>query len=395
MSARLAGLVVVASLALFGCAGESAEAEGGGGVEGAATLEQELRIDGVEHEFVLIGYLGGVAVRDDGTIAVRQGQDNRIRFFTADGEPAGTFGGPGEGPGEFRGMGRLGWLADTLWVLDPRTARITLIGPDFTLGRIVPVPTQARPAASEAGRIPSFPFSIPLTLHADGTFLSWLDPGLLPGVPEDFRQVSVFATVTAEGLVRDIHARIRQPDGASVMSEAGVVGVPFVHRVQYAVAPDGSRMAIAEGAGDDAGGSVRISALDMRGDTLFSRIYPFDPVPIPQNVRDSTMTARESELRARSPELADAFRDRARPPAIYPPVTSLVVGNDGSIWIERPDTGGERVYFAIAPDGEPLGTVELPRSSRLASADRTRVWILERDENDVESVVRYRVRRPR
>src|SRR5690606_38703450 len=144
------------------------------------------------------------------------------------------------------------------------------------------------------------------------------------------------------------------------------------------------------GAGGEEGASVRVSALDVRGDTLFTRVYPFDPVPIPQSVRDSTMKARESELRGRSPELADAFRDRARPPATYPPVTSLVVGSDGTIWMERPDAGGMRVYFAIAQDGEPLGTVELPRSSRLAAADRSRVWVLERDENDVESVVRYR-----
>ena len=56
MIPRTAGLVVAASFALFGCAGESAEAEGGEGSVGAAALEQELRIDGVEQEFVLIGW---------------------------------------------------------------------------------------------------------------------------------------------------------------------------------------------------------------------------------------------------------------------------------------------------------------------------------------------------
>jgi hypothetical protein len=386
---RLPAIALAACWFAAGCAGDR---EGAGAADApAAGLVEELRIDGVQHNLVPIGYLGGVAVRGDGTIALRQGQDSRVLFFAADGQTAGSFGGPGEGPGEFRGMGRMGWMADSLWVLDAGTARITLIAPDFTLARIMPVPMQARPPAADAGRIPVFPFAIPLAPHADGTFLASLDPGLLPGVPEAFRHVIVHATITADGTVGHIHARSRMPDGSSVMSASGgVASVPFVHRPLYAVGPDGSRSALAESVVEqEQAGSIRVTAF-TKGDTLFTRVYPFEAVAIPQSVRDSTMTAREQDLRARNPELADAFRDQARPPTTYPPVSSLVVGNDGSIWIERPDAGGSRIYFAIAADGEPLGTVDLPRSSRLAAAERGRIWVLERDESDVESVVRYR-----
>ena len=39
----------------------------------------------------------------------------------------------GEGPGEFRVVASLGWVADTLWVFDFRLDRITLISPDRQL----------------------------------------------------------------------------------------------------------------------------------------------------------------------------------------------------------------------------------------------------------------------
>ena len=140
---RLPAIALAACWFAAGCAGDR---EGAGAADApAAGLVEELRIDGVQHNLVPIGYLGGVAVRGDGTIALRQGQDSRVLFFAADGQTAGSFGGPGEGPGEFRGMGRMGWMADSLWVLDAGTARITLIAPDFTLARIMPVPMQARP----------------------------------------------------------------------------------------------------------------------------------------------------------------------------------------------------------------------------------------------------------
>jgi len=44
--------------------------------------------------------------------------------------------------------------------------------------------------------------------------------------------------------------------------------------------------------------------------------------------------------------------------------------------------------------GEPLGSVILSPTSDISVADLTTIWVLESDENDVESIVRYRVTEP-
>ncbi|OGU02490.1 MAG: hypothetical protein A2W29_14100 [Gemmatimonadetes bacterium RBG_16_66_8] len=135
-----------------------------------------------------------------------------------------------------------------------------------------------------------------------------------------------------------------------------------------------------------------MSVFGPAGDTLLFRRYPFEGVPIPAAVADSVMSARERQLGANSPELAAAFRKGARLPRIHPPVASLIVGRDGTVWMERPGDAGRRVYFVVDSLGEPVGTIDLPRNATVSAAERGRIWVLERDENDVQSIVRYGIR---
>ncbi len=65
-------------------AGCSTDGSGAGADEAlrAFALEEELRIDGYEHDLVPIDTAVRVAVARDGTIAIAQRQDNEIRFFS-------------------------------------------------------------------------------------------------------------------------------------------------------------------------------------------------------------------------------------------------------------------------------------------------------------------------
>jgi hypothetical protein len=378
----------------IGCADERVDDRMASSGDGPAPrLIAEVHVDGVQHDLVPIGHLGGVAVRGDGTMVLRQSQDGRVRFFAADGEVAGSFGGPGEGPGEFRSIGRMGWLGDTLWVLDPQQARMTLVSQDFRLARTIIVPTAARPTPADSGRVPGFPLTIPLSPRPDGGFVAYMSPVDGPDVPEVFRRMSVYGVLDSLGYILGIHATVPVPEDATVRSaDGGAASVPFVDRDWFVVAPDGRRSVLARSTrAGEAAGSVQLTVFGESADTVFSRVYPFPAVPIPAAVADSVISGREQRLRALNPGLADAFRDQVRAPANYPPIEMLLVGNDGSIWIERPPSDSGRVYFAIAPDGEPLGSLELPRASYIAAAERAYIWVLERNEVDVESLVRYRV----
>lgn len=74
----------------------------------------------------VFGRISSVTMSRDGVIYVADGQANEVRTFSVEGRHLGTFGREGEGPGEFGALYSLGWLGDTLAVLDPGNARISL-----------------------------------------------------------------------------------------------------------------------------------------------------------------------------------------------------------------------------------------------------------------------------
>ena len=76
---------------------------------------------------------------------------------------------------------------------------------------------------------------------------------------------------------------------------------------------------------------------------------------------------------------------------MLPPVVGMVGGRDNTLWIRMRDTEEGRPYRILDPSGEPVGTLTLPLNSRIAVADLRQIWVIEIDELDVESVVRYRL----
>lgn len=86
--------------------------------------------------------VGALVASSSGIIAVLQPKEMLIRFFTPVGSPLGSVGGDGEGAGEFRSMGWAAWQGDTLRVDDSVMRRVTFIGPDRKVLRIVPPPVR-------------------------------------------------------------------------------------------------------------------------------------------------------------------------------------------------------------------------------------------------------------
>lgn len=76
---------------------------------------------------------------------------------------------------------------------------------------------------------------------------------------------------------------------------------------------------------------------------------------------------------------------------IYPPLREMIIGLDRTAWIGLAERNGAHPYMVLSPGGESLGLVSLPVSSRLADAEQYRIWSIERDDFDVESLVEYRV----
>ena len=120
---------------------------------------------------------------------------------------------------------------------------------------------------------------------------------------------------------------------------------------------------------------------------MFSRSYPYPGEPIPDSVMDRGIAEMVPES-----NLARRFRARARElaPLVYPPA-GVTLGLDGTIWVELRRTEDGTPVHVLSESGDPVGSLLLPVRSRIQQASMTHLWVTERDEFDLASVVRYRV----
>jgi hypothetical protein len=354
--------------------------------------EVDLRIDGHEHDLVPITWLG---VSPTGQIALIQWQDHNVRIFDASGAPLGSVGREGEGPGEFRRPVRGGWSGDTLWVSDPQINRITLISPSLeVLGTFAPPPI-VRPPPEHADTISEYRSPFPYAVHNRDTLLvSALDR-------TDRRQINPaigfpILKVTASGAILQQITRIPMDPGLGVTIQLGGGRVasgliPYFPRSDWVVAPNGRRLAIlTTDMPDSSAPSYRVRVFDASGRVLVDQTFPFDPVPIPQAKLDSAIqaaAARRPDVRS---DLEAALRQAAR--TIYPEAERILLGSDNRIWIGLRATDQGRRWLVLDPDGTPTERYLLPGNVLLRAASETHIWAVERDEFDVESVVRYRLR---
>jgi hypothetical protein len=177
----------------------------------------------------------------------------------------------------------------------------------------------------------------------------------------------------------------------SVRTERGISSsrVPFYPAPEWGVAPDGSRIAVMtmDISGRE-GGTFRVDVFDPSGGRIFSRTFPFEGVRIPDQVVDSVMEPRAARLSG----LGIVREIRNRIPPVYPPVEKIVLGMDGRTWVQLYDGGKQEQWLILGETGNPQGRVFLPARTALHVADAAHVWALERDEWDVESIVRFRIR---
>lgn len=376
--------LAIAAISLGGCSsddGPSVESQ-------SAVLTEELRIDAYEHDLVPISR---IAVAENGVMALIQPQDALVRFFSPEGAPIGEVGGNGQGPGEFTSMSAVGWLADTLWVYDARQTRFTLIAPDLTFIRNVGMTRGAQPAAPDVGRIPAFLGSSPRGLLGNGDVVALLEVPADGDLPDGYADQAALARLDATGMIQQV-IQLISTAGLQITTPVVSMGMPFANVPRIEVSPDGRRtaVAIANLEGPNAG-TFTLRVVESTGDTVFARDYPFDPDPLPRQVTDSVVQMMVQEFGPRAPGLADAIREQVRPPSIYPPLVGVVIGRDGRTLVQMIDDDDTRTYRVIAAEGEPIGDLTMGTNSRVAAADGDRVWVIERDSLDVESVVRYGV----
>jgi len=394
--AGLAGSLIAS---LLGCAAGDSSAPGFDAPRLA--LEAELRIGSVDDPELAFTWFRGLVVGPDGRIYTAHPQENAIRVHDGEGRPVGRIGRAGEGPGEFRSLGPIGILGDTLlWALDYGTYRFSFFDLDGTLVRSLNVPTrmgatleERPPRASGLFSDGSIMASPPAwdNLVADGTISqdSILRMDSTGAVLELVTTIPLHNTTLAVTDPRDprgFGAYFPQP-----YSDTELVKIsPF----------DSSIVRVDRRAAEDARvGAFRVTRLHFRGDTIFSREYRYSPIPL-DPARPDSIVREYAERVGRvpsppAPTVAEAeriLRERIYTPRFLPPVTGLVVGRDGTIWLRREERGESDVdWLILAADGEPLGLAATPAGFNGMAADRSAIWGMELDSLDVPYIVKYRI----
>jgi hypothetical protein len=346
------------------------------------TVTQDLRVSAATAD---LGDPAWLRVRGDGEIVIGQVGDNNIKFFTASGRPDGVFGRGGAGPGEFVDVRHSGWMADTLWISDLALHRVTLVAPSRVALRTTAIPTALVFGAGGADRKRAGLNLYPEAVYPDGSMLvaaiglgEALGRTATPPGGTDHLRVSFAGDVE--------RAIALEPFSGQFVGE---MTVPFSPETESDVAPDGSRFAFAVLSNTDVRNPrFRVTSISARGDTIFNREYAFTPVLISRHFADSVISYGIS--RTRSAAHAADYR-AMHLPAFFPPIDNLMVGRDGTIWLELHAVGAEHDWLELDPHGKPIGELRLPDNVTVQAGQRDRIWALQADDSGAQGIASYRI----
>ena len=298
---------------------------------------------------------------------------------------------------DIRAISRLGWFGNTLWVADPGFGQIALVDRNGKVTKSLEYPSWVRPSWSDRRKYPVFARLEPVAVYAEG---SWLvrpsQQRSVMSTPEYDDAYNYFMRIGENGTIQRVVARfprdrdrVEYKNGNSTRS----IPSPFPPLTVWDVSSDGARIAVVTTAlrGADSA-SYRVTMIGEKGDTIYSRKFPFTPAPLTKQGVDSIRARLNRGMGGRAPD--EAIESVLKQlPAAHPAVESVVIGRDKTLWLELHSTGADRQWVMLDAAGAPASTVSLPKTFVLRAADRDHVWGYEVDGDHVGAVVRYKVKK--
>jgi hypothetical protein len=286
-----------------------------------------------------------------------------------------------------------------LWQYDYSLRRITVIGPDGRLARIVTLPSVRIPATATTPAITDEPY--PLALAPEGILVRAtrerypIDPstGILPNAA---RQL---AFVNTEGRMQRVVAHIPPSSGGLLIVERGMYGVgnPYIADPKEAIAVDGSRIAyVTTNITSPRGGTIRVTVLAPSGDTVLARDYPFVGRRLTRRDANAGIERGLATFAGRLPrEIVSRLRDVSRrdAPPIHPYIDRVVLGHKNTTWLQPEPVDGKVHWIMLDHLGSPTLTVIPPPRHIFVTGSTSHVWMISTDDDGISSVGRYRIER--
>jgi hypothetical protein len=356
------------------------------------TLTPELRIGSREREESALSRISGLAVGRDGKVYVAQPLDRAVWVFDARGKRLTNVGRRGNGPGEFQDPREIGWLGDTLWVHDAAQGRMTLFADAIHAALTITVGRDLYPLA-------------PL---ADGSVLARENPSVA-GVGTGRVSILTYYRLSRSGARLGPVARIDVQHGWMLVRNPApgrdlpntLRGQPFSDMRLVAVSASGREVVMVDRPSAPGPRAVfSVTHYDAAGRATWTSRIPYTPQRLTRELIDDSI-APQARMIAAIPDFGATertvtgwIRDLLYIPRNLPPVSTVVAGRDGTVWLRRePARGGPAHWMVLGAGGRMLATLEAPSGLRIMDADAQHVWGVVKDDLDVPYVVVYRVRR--
>ncbi len=303
--------------------------------------------------------------RPDGSLMIADGSSEEVRVFSATGEFLGSFGGSGDGPGEFRSLQRIENGGDTLLALGD--GRVTVVAPDLTVVRTFNVD----------------PWTIDLHYLSGGAILPEVSRPVLPmdGLAGLVRRPEPLVLFDLEGTEIDSIGEMRGPELYVLVRDGSYLGTaPHFFAKRSHVAALGWHLL--KGSSD----MMQLEELDLSGNLV--RILRIPDYPL--DLSDAQIASeRDFMLDRLSPGHPLRAPFEAAPVSeTRPAFTDILVDPSGAVWLElhRGDSEQDQPeeWLVLDADGTWLGTVEIPDRFTVSDITMDAVLGVWEDELDVE-----------
>ena len=299
---------------------------------------------------------------------------------------------------EVSGANRIGWRGNSMWIGDEGFSHVALVDDKGVVTRSLPQPTWIKPTWADRKTFPVWESMDVLGLYADRSMIVMArSPAEIIDVPSFDRNSVYFVRINEEGTIQKLIGTVPFDDYLTFQTKRGgnaMIAIPYQNRTFWAVSADGARFAVVSAAvrGADSA-TFRVTSINERADTVFSRRYPFAAQAIPASERDSA-AKRLVNLGGVNLD-APLARLRQEMPPVYPPVRGVFLGRDRSFWLTlwtpRADTAS-RTHLILKSNGDPVGIVTTSAKLSFRTADYDRIWGFERARGEeAAAIVRYRL----
>jgi hypothetical protein len=320
---------------------------------------------GPDHEFFRIRN----AIRlDDGRVAVANSGTNEVRFYDTNGDFVRSSGRTGEGPGEFERLTNVrAYRGDSLMAFDYWGRRISVMDATGEIARVASL-TGLDGSLSDLYVLSGGSF----LLHAHVT-------GVMAEAQGRIRIPAPLLSVRPDGTVEDTVTVV--PGFETYVFELGDAAPPFRHEALVAV--DDSLIYVGDGV------TFEVKALNLHGEVQRIIRIPGYDLSVPRAVRDSMRVAMlQQEMPAQLRPTLDAMANSI--PERRPAFSGILVDPLGFLWVQGYIRSlvapGPRQSEVFDPDGQWLGTVELPDNFNLYQVGEDYLLGRHRDDLGVETI---------